>query len=47
MIKTISSEYAKLYGKSEEEVFGLMWKYTADFQKKSQRKKNIKSKIGF
>lgn len=47
MIKTISSEYAKLYGKSEEEVFGLMWKYTDNFQKKSQRKKNIKSKIGF
>lgn len=47
MIKTISYEYAKLYGKNEEEVFNLMWKCTLEFQKGADRKKYIKSKIGF
>ncbi|WP_395046215.1 lipopolysaccharide kinase InaA family protein, partial [Flavobacterium sp.] len=47
MIKTISFEYAKLYGKSEEETFALMWKYTSEFQEKSNNKSRLKKKIGF
>lgn len=47
MIKTISFEYAKLYGKSENEVFELMWKYTSEFQKNAKRKSRLKKKIGF
>jgi hypothetical protein len=43
MIKIISTEYAKLYNKSEAEVFENMWKYTSEFQKKSSNKKKLKS----
>ncbi len=46
MIKTISFEYAKLYGKSEEETFALMWKYTSEFQEKSNKKSELKKKFG-
>ena len=46
MIKTISFEYAKLYGKSEEETFKLMWKYTSDFQEKASKKSQFKKKLG-
>lgn len=46
MIKTISFEYAKLYDKSEEETFALMWKYTSEFYKKANKKSRLKKKIG-
>ena len=46
MTKTISFEYAKLYGKSEEETFALMWKYTSEFQEKSIKKSELKKKVG-
>ena len=46
MVKTFSSEYAKLYGKREEEVFKLMWKYNSDFQRKVIFKRNIKKNLG-
>jgi hypothetical protein len=45
-VKIISSEYAKLYGKSEEEVFHLMWKYNLNFQNKVNFKRDIKKKFG-
>jgi hypothetical protein len=31
MVQIISAEYAKLYNKPKEEVFQLMWHYTAAF----------------
>ena len=46
MIKTISFEYAKLYGKASEETFALMWKYTSEFQEKSNKKSQLKKKLG-
>jgi hypothetical protein len=45
-VKIISSEYAKLYDKSEEEVFHLMWKYNVNFQNKVNFKRDIKNKLG-
>lgn len=45
-VKIISSEYAKLYKKPEEEVFKLMWKYNMGFQNKVNFKRNFKRKIG-
>jgi hypothetical protein len=46
MIKMISFEYAKLYGKTEEETFALMWKYTSKFYEKSEKKSQLKKKLG-
>ncbi|MEO8236183.1 MAG: Kdo domain containing protein, partial [Flavobacterium sp.] len=45
-VRIISSEYAKLYDKNEEEVFRLMWKYNLKFQNKVNFKRNIKKKLG-
>lgn len=45
MIKVISYEYAKLYGKKEEEIFSLMWHYTSKFYQKSDQKKAFKKKF--
>lgn len=47
MIKIISQEYARLYQKPAEDVFALMWHYNVKFQRKTQRKKEIKKKLGF
>ena len=47
MVKTMASEYSKLTGKPEEEVFRKMWHYTKDFQKAYQRKKQAKKKLKF
>ncbi|AKC19687.1 Kdo domain containing protein [Flavobacterium psychrophilum] len=46
MMKIISFEYAKLYGKPEEETFQLMWKYASEFQEKARRKIRLKKKLG-
>lgn len=46
MIKIISFEYAKLYGKPEEETFQLMLKYASEFQEKARRKIRLKKKLG-
>lgn len=45
MIKVISYEYAKLYHKSEEEVFNLMWKYTSQFYQGVDKKRAFKEKF--
>lgn len=45
MIKIMSSEYAKLINRSEEEVFEKMWFFTDRFQKKFARKKELKRKL--
>jgi len=47
MVVIMSNEYAKLYGKEEQEVFDLMWKFTQHFQYRFNRKKRIKKKIKF
>jgi len=47
MVKIMSEEYAKCYGKASQEVFDLLWKYTSDFQSKYHRKKKIKAIIKF
>lgn len=47
MIQIMASEYAMLYSKPEEEVFEKMWFYTAEFQRKFQRKKVLKRKLKF
>lgn len=45
IIEIISHEYARLYGKSSDEVFKLMWKYTSDFYDKSDKKRKFKEKF--
>jgi len=45
MIRVISYEYAKLYGKSNEDVFYLMWKYASKFYSKSDKKRKLKEKF--
>jgi hypothetical protein len=47
MIRVISNEYAKLYGKPEEVVFDELWKLTSDFQYKFFRKKRLKKRFKF
>lgn len=47
MVAIMSNEYAKLYPKSESEIFERMWFYTADFQKKFHRKIRLKKKLKF
>jgi hypothetical protein len=46
MIKIISKEYAKLYQRTDKEVFDKMWYYTKKFQHKFWKKKEIKKKLG-
>ncbi|WP_353168985.1 lipopolysaccharide kinase InaA family protein [Flavobacterium sp.] len=46
MVQIISTEYAKLYKKPEEEVFKLMWHYTDAFFKGTAKKRNMKQKLG-
>jgi tRNA A-37 threonylcarbamoyl transferase component Bud32 len=45
MVKVISSEYAKLYNKTETEVFEEMWKHNVLFHKKFDRKRLIKKRF--
>lgn len=45
MVKIISSEYAKLCNKTENEVFEEMWKHNVLFHKKFDRKRKIKKKL--
>lgn len=47
MIAIMSDEYAKLYGKSVNEIFDKMWYYTSDFQKKYEKKRRLKAKFFF
>lgn len=47
MVEVMAVEYAKLFGKPEQEVFEKMWFYTTEFQRKFHRKKAIKRKLKF
>lgn len=47
MVRTMASEYARLTGKPEAEVFEKMWSYTVEFQKAFRRKKKLKKKLKF
>lgn len=47
MVKVMASEYAKLYERSEDEVFEKMWFYTEEFQRKFLQKKQMKKKLKF
>jgi tRNA A-37 threonylcarbamoyl transferase component Bud32 len=47
MVTTMSNEYAKVSGESEELIFETLWKFTADFQYKFYRKKRLKKKFLF
>lgn len=47
MVAIMSEEYAKLYQKSEQEVFEKMWFYTNEFQEKYYRKKRLKKRFLF
>jgi Lipopolysaccharide kinase (Kdo/WaaP) family len=47
MVRVMSNEYAKLYGRAEDEVFNLLWGKTSEFQRKFWRKKAIKKKLKF
>lgn len=46
MVKVMASEYAKLIGRPETEVFGRMWFYTERFQYRFMRKHRWKKKLG-
>lgn len=45
MVRVMSNRYAELINRNPEEVFELMWKYTAAFQHKFYRKKRLKKKF--
>ncbi|WP_338410815.1 lipopolysaccharide kinase InaA family protein, partial [uncultured Flavobacterium sp.] len=47
MVLIMSSEYAKLSGIDEEQVFTAMWKLTQDFQYRFYRKKRLKKSLKF
>lgn len=47
MVAIMASEYSKLIKRSEDEVYEKMWFYTTEFQRKFQRKKEIKRKLKF
>jgi len=47
MVAVMSNEYAKLYNRSEKEIFEVLWKKTADFQAKFWRKRAMKKKLNF
>jgi len=46
LVETMSDEYAKLYGKSYNEVFSLMVKHTQYFSNRFHRKRALKRKLG-
>ncbi len=46
LIEVMSDEYAKLYGKSYDEVMALMVKHTQYFSNRFHRKRAIKRKLG-
>ncbi len=45
MIAVMSNEYAKLYHRTEAEIFDKMWNYTKAFQAKFKRKASFKKSI--
>ncbi|QSS96940.1 Kdo domain containing protein [Psychroflexus sp. ALD_RP9] len=45
MIEVMADEYAKLYSKTYEEVFTLLWHYTSEFQRKFHKKQALKRKF--
>ena len=47
MVAVMSNEYAKLYFKSEAEIFEKMWFYTNDFQIKFHKKIKMKKMLKF
>lgn len=47
MVRVMASEYAELTKMPEQEVFQKMWFYTEDFQRKFQKKKEMKKKLKF
>lgn len=46
VVEVMANEYAKLINKPEAEVFGKMWFFTHQFQKKFMRKHRWKKKLG-
>jgi len=46
LVETMSDEYAKLYGKTYDEVYSLMLKHTAYFSNRFHRKRALKRKLG-
>ena len=47
MVEIMSDEYAKCSKEDYNMIFELMWKYTEEFQKKFNRKKQLKKKFMF
>lgn len=47
VVETISKAYAALTGKDESVVFNGIWHATENFQKKFQRKREVKNKLKF
>ncbi len=47
MVAMMSAEYARLIGRSYDEVFTLMWEETEKFQHKFHRKRRLKKKLLF
>lgn len=47
MIAVMSNEYAKLYNRTEAEIFEKMWFYTNDFQIKFHKKIKLKKQLKF
>ena len=45
MVVTMSNEYAKITGESENLIFETLWKLTETFQYKYYRKKRLKKKL--
>jgi hypothetical protein len=47
MVEVMSDEYAKLCGKSYDEIVKLMWQFTEEFQEKHHKKQRLKKKLKF
>lgn len=47
VVRIMASEYSKLVGRPEAEVFERMWLYTREFQRKFYGKKELKRKLKF
>ncbi|MES2543678.1 MAG: lipopolysaccharide kinase InaA family protein [Bacteroidota bacterium] len=47
MVSIMSNEYAKLYNKTEAEIFERLWFHTSEFQNAFAKKKRLKKKLLF
>lgn len=45
MVRVMADEYAKISHQNPDDLFNLLWEFTADFQRRFHRKQRIKKKL--